>query len=83
VQGTGRQIGEGWWRRRQSKEGEGRGDLRRESGVRLFSRRQSEPIPVFLSPGVPERTPEGRGWPGLAGWMKAQLRAKTRNREHD
>jgi hypothetical protein len=32
---------------------------------------------AFLSSGVPERAPEGRGWPGLAGWMKAQIRAKT------
>jgi hypothetical protein len=38
---------------------------------------------VFLSAGVPERAPEGRGWPGLAGWMKAQIRAKTRIRGHD
>jgi hypothetical protein len=29
---------------------------------------------------VPERSPEGRGWRGLAGWMKAQIRRKTRNR---
>jgi hypothetical protein len=33
---------------------------------------------AFLSSGVPGRAPEGRGWPGLAGWMKAQIRAKTR-----
>jgi hypothetical protein len=26
---------------------------------------------AFISSGVPERVPEGRGWPGLAGWMKA------------
>jgi hypothetical protein len=38
---------------------------------------------VFLLSGVPERAPEGRGWPGLAGWMKAQIRAKTRNRGRD
>jgi hypothetical protein len=37
----------------------------------------------FLSSGVPERAPEGWGWPGLAGWMKAQIWAKTRNRGHD
>jgi hypothetical protein len=37
---------------------------------------------VFLSSGVPERAPEGRGCPGLAGWMKAQIRAKTRIRGH-
>jgi hypothetical protein len=36
--------------------GEGEGDLRRESGVRVFSRRQSRPVPTFLSSGVPERT---------------------------
>jgi hypothetical protein len=33
---------------------------------------------AFLLFGLPERTPEGRGWPGLAGWMKAQIRAKMR-----
>jgi hypothetical protein len=38
---------------------------------------------AFLSSGVPERAPEGRGWPGLTGWMKAQIRAKTRNRGRD
>jgi hypothetical protein len=38
---------------------------------------------AFLLFGVPERTPEGRGWPGLAGWMKAQIRAKTRIRGRD
>jgi hypothetical protein len=38
---------------------------------------------AFLSSGVPERALEGRGWPGLAGWMKAQIRAKSRNRERD
>jgi hypothetical protein len=29
---------------------------------------------VFVSSGVPERASESRGWPGLAGWMKAQFR---------
>jgi hypothetical protein len=38
---------------------------------------------AFLSSGVPERVPEGRGWPGLAGWMKAQIWAKSRNRRRD
>jgi hypothetical protein len=38
---------------------------------------------MFLSSGVPERAPEDRGWPGLAGWMKAQIRAKTRIRGRD
>jgi hypothetical protein len=38
---------------------------------------------AFVSSGVPERTPGGRGWPGLAGWMKAQIRVKTRNRGRD
>jgi hypothetical protein len=33
----------------------------------------------FVSFGVPERASESRGWPGLAGWMKAQIRVKTRN----
>jgi hypothetical protein len=36
---------------------------------------------AFLSSGVPERVPEGRGWPGLAGWMKTQIRTKTRTRD--
>jgi hypothetical protein len=31
---------------------------------------------TFLSSGVPERAPEGQGWPGLAGWMKAQIRGR-------
>jgi hypothetical protein len=30
---------------------------------------------VLVSSGVPERASESRGWPGLAGWMKAQIRA--------
>jgi hypothetical protein len=38
---------------------------------------------AFLSSGVPECALEGRGWPGLAGWMKAQIRAKTRIRGRD
>jgi hypothetical protein len=38
---------------------------------------------AFLSSGVPERAPGGRGWPGLAGWMKAQIWAKTRIRGRD
>jgi hypothetical protein len=38
---------------------------------------------AFLSSGVPERAPEGRGWPGLAGSMKAQIRANTRIRGRD
>jgi hypothetical protein len=59
---------------------EGRGDLRPDSRVRVFSRRQSGPVPAFLSSGVPERTPGGLGWPGLSGWMKAQIRGKMRNR---
>jgi hypothetical protein len=37
---------------------------------------------AFVSSGHPERAPRSRGWPGLAGWMKAQIRAKTRNRGH-
>jgi hypothetical protein len=36
-------------------------DLRRQGGgVRLFSRRQSGPVPAFFSSGVPERSPGGR-----------------------
>jgi hypothetical protein len=35
---------------------------------------------VFVSSGVPERASESRGWPGLSERMKAQIRAKTRNR---
>jgi hypothetical protein len=38
---------------------------------------------AFLSSGVPGRAPEGRGWPGLTGWMKPQIRAKTRIRGRD
>jgi hypothetical protein len=38
---------------------------------------------AFLSSGVPERASEGRGWTGLAEWMKAQIRAKSRNRGRD
>jgi hypothetical protein len=38
---------------------------------------------VFVSSGVPERASESRGWPELAGWMKAQIRVKTRNRGRD
>jgi hypothetical protein len=37
---------------------------------------------IFVSSGVPERASESRGWPGLAGWMKAQIWTKTRNPEH-
>jgi hypothetical protein len=51
--------------------------------VRVFSRQQSGPVPAFLSSGVPECAPGGRGWSGLAGWMKAQIRGKTRNRGRD
>jgi hypothetical protein len=52
-------------------------DPRERVGIFLaFSR-------AFLSSEVPERAPEGRGWPGLAGWMKAQIRAKTRIRGRD
>jgi hypothetical protein len=38
---------------------------------------------AFVYSGLPERVPGGRGWHGLAGWMKAQIRAKTRNRGRD
>jgi hypothetical protein len=38
---------------------------------------------AFLLSKVPERAPKGRGWPGLARWMKARIRAKTRNRGRD
>jgi hypothetical protein len=31
---------------------------------------------VFISSGVPERASESRGWPGLSGWIKAQIRAE-------
>jgi hypothetical protein len=63
--------------------GEGEGDLRPDNRVRVFSRRQSGPVPAFLSFGVPERALGDRGWPGLAGWMKAQIRGKMRNRRRD
>jgi hypothetical protein len=39
----------------EQQEGRGWGDLRRESGVRVFSHRQS----AFLLSGVPERTSGG------------------------
>jgi hypothetical protein len=52
------------------------GSTRRAGIFVAFSR-------AFLSSGVPERAPEGRGWPGLAGWMKAQIRAKTWIRGRD
>jgi hypothetical protein len=70
VQATGRRIGEGWCRRQQSNK-RGGGDLQRESGVRVFSHRQSGPVPAFLSSGVPEHTPGSQGLPGLSGWIKA------------
>jgi hypothetical protein len=38
---------------------------------------------IFVLSRVPERASESRGWPGLTGWMKAQIRAKTRNRGCD
>jgi hypothetical protein len=38
---------------------------------------------IFISSGVLEHSSESRGWPGLSGWMKAQIRAKTRNRGSD
>jgi hypothetical protein len=38
---------------------------------------------AFVSFGLPERASGEWGWPGLAGWMKAQIRAKTRNRGRD
>jgi hypothetical protein len=38
---------------------------------------------VLVSSGVLERASESRGWHGLSGWMKAQIRAKTRNRGRD
>jgi hypothetical protein len=37
----------------------------------------------ILSSGVPERAPGDRGWCGLVGWMKGQIRMKTRNRGRD
>jgi hypothetical protein len=63
--------------------GEEEGDLRPDSRVRVFSHRQNGPVPTFLSSGVPERAPGDRGWHELAGWMKAQIRGKTRNQERD
>jgi hypothetical protein len=62
---------------------EGEGDLRPDYRVCVFSRRQSGLVPAFLSSGVPKRTPGDQGWPGLAGWMKAQIRGKTKNRGHN
>jgi hypothetical protein len=63
--------------------GEGDGDLRPDCRVCVFSHRQSRPVPAFLSSEVPERALGDRGWPGLAGWMKAQIQGKTRNQGRD
>jgi hypothetical protein len=63
--------------------GEEEEDLRPDCRVCVFSRRQSRPVPAFISSGVPERAPGDRGWPGLAGWIKAKIRGKTRNRGRD
>jgi hypothetical protein len=63
--------------------GEGKEDLRPNCRVYVFSRRQSGPVPAFLSSGVSERATGDRGWPGLAGWIKAQIRGETRNQGHD
>jgi hypothetical protein len=76
VQATGRRIGEGWCR-------EGEGHLRPDCRICVFSRRQSGLVPAFLLSGVLERAPGDRGWPGLVGWIKAQIRGKTRNRGRD
>jgi hypothetical protein len=62
---------------------EGEGDLRPDCRVCVFSRQQSGPVSAFLSSGVPERAPGDRGWPGLTGWIKAQIPGKTRNRGRD
>jgi hypothetical protein len=42
-------------------------------------------FPMHLFPPDSPSAPRGggRGWPGLARWMKAQIRAKTRNRGRD
>jgi hypothetical protein len=52
------------------------GATRRAGTFRAVSR-------AFVSSRVPERAPVGRGWPGLAGWMKAQIREKMRNQGRD
>jgi hypothetical protein len=62
---------------------EGEGDLRPDCRVCVFSRRQSGPVPAFLSSRVPERAPGDWGWPELAGWIKAKIWEKTRNRGRD
>jgi hypothetical protein len=49
----------------------------------VFSHRQSGPVPAFLSSGVPERASGDRGWPGLAGWIKAQIQGETKNQGRD
>jgi hypothetical protein len=52
-------------------------------GTTLFVAITAGPLDVsrvFVSSGVPERASENRGCPGLSGWMKAQIQAKTRNR---
>jgi hypothetical protein len=82
VQATGRPIGEGWCRRRQSNEGRERGIFNQIVGFACSLTDRAGPFPLLLS-GVPERAPGDRGWPGLAGWMKAQIRGETRNRGRD
>jgi hypothetical protein len=56
---------------------------RRQVGATRHARNFLAVSRAFLSSRVPERAPEGRGWPELAGWMKAQIRTKKRIRWHD
>jgi hypothetical protein len=67
------------WRRRPPTLADRSGPHDPRERARIFSAVSRQ----FVSSGVPERVPEGRGWPGLAGWMKAQIRAKSRNRGRD
>jgi hypothetical protein len=76
VQATGRPIWRGVLPAATEQRGEGEGDLRPDCRVCVFSHRQSGPVPAFLSSGVPERAPRDWGWPGLAGWIKTQIRGK-------
>jgi hypothetical protein len=45
-------------------------------GTTLFAADTTGPLDVsrvFVSSGVPERASESWGWPGLSGWIKAQI----------
>jgi hypothetical protein len=82
VQATGRPIGEGCCRRRQSNEGREKGICDQIVGFACSLADRAGLFPLFSRPESPS-VPRGPGWPGLAGWIKAQIRRKRRNRGHD